>query len=308
MNRFHGMGVALIGVLITLLSALKFIPLLNTGIGLIFLGLLLFGLSFIPKPETGDTPRMSTPETLGAIFYAPAEVFRNLRRHPRWLVALLISAVLSSVYMTAFYYRLTPERITNFTIDKTLQMSMIANNEEAKKRVEEGRPQAIADAENPVVRVGQGVNNFAGLVFLAAFVGLIFWIFAKAMGGQINYWQAFSVTAYTIFPVNAITYLLSLIILFIKDPDQIHPLIGQSSLVQDSLSFLVSSATNPVIFSLLSALSLLGFYRLWLNAVGLKNAGERVTPTIAWSASITVWVIGIVLAVVSAMLFGNFLG
>ncbi|MGI9036749.1 MAG: YIP1 family protein [Pyrinomonadaceae bacterium] len=250
---------------------------------------------------------MSTPETLGAIFYAPTEVFQNLRRHPRWFVALLISAILSTVYVMAFYYRLTPERITNFTIDKTLQMSMIANKEEAKKKIEEGRPQAIADAKNPIVRVGQGVNSFVGLVFLAAFVGLIFWVFALAMGGQLNYWQAFSTVAYTIFPVNVITYLLSLIILFIKDPDQIHPLIGQNSLVQDNLSFLVSSATNPVIFSLLSALSLLGFYRLWLNAVGLKNAGERVSSTIAWSASITVWVIGIILAVVSAMLFGNFL-
>lgn len=307
MNRLTGIIVAVIGVLIAILSFLKFIPLLSTGVSLILFGLLLFGLSFIPKPAPHDTPRMSTPETLGAIFYAPTEVFQNLRRHPRWFVALLISAILSTVYVMAFYYRLTPERITNFTIDKTLQMSMIANKEEAKKKIEEGRPQAIADAKNPIVRVGQGVNSFVGLVFLAAFVGLIFWVFALAMGGQLNYWQAFSTVAYTIFPVNVITYLLSLIILFIKDPDQIHPLIGQNSLVQDNLSFLVSSATNPVIFSLLSALSLLGFYRLWLNAVGLKKAGERVSSTIAWSASITVWVIGIILAVVSAMLFGNFL-
>ncbi|MGI8555980.1 MAG: YIP1 family protein [Pyrinomonadaceae bacterium] len=302
MNRFTGIIVAVVGVLIAVLSFLKFIPLVSTGVSLILLGLLVFGLSFVPKPATEDTPRMSTSETLGAIFYAPTEVFRNLRRHPRWLVVLLISAILSAVYINAFYIRLTPERIANFTVDKIAQSGFVPPEAVAKVR-----EQTLETATNPISRAGQSVNSFVGLVFITAFVGLIFWLFGMVMGGNINYWQAFSATAYTIFPVSVITYILSLVILFIKDPDQIHPLIGQNSLVQDNLSFLVSSATNPVIFSLLSALSILGFYRLWLNAVGLQNAGERITPTIAWSAAITVWIAGLLLAVIMAMLFGNFL-
>lgn len=302
MNRFTGIIVAVVGVLIAVLSFLKFIPLVSTGVSLILLGLLVFGLSFVPKPATEDTPRMSTSETLGAIFYAPTKVFRNLRRHPRWLVVLLISAILSAVYINAFYIRLTPKRIADFTVDKIAQSGFVPPEAVAKVR-----EQTLETATNPISRAGQSVNSFVGLVFITAFVGLIFWLFGMVMGGNINYWQAFSATAYTIFPVSVITYILSLVILFIKDPDQIHPLIGQNSLVQDNLSFLVSSATNPVIFSLLSALSILGFYRLWLNAVGLQNAGERITPTIAWSAAITVWIAGLLLAVIMAMLFGNFL-
>ncbi|MGI8466959.1 MAG: YIP1 family protein [Pyrinomonadaceae bacterium] len=303
MNRFHGIIVAIVGVFITILSALKVVPLLSTGSALIFLGLLLFGLSFVPRPEADDMPRMPTAETLSKIFYAPTEVFRNLRRHPRWLVVLLISAIFSTVYINAFYYRLTPEKIVNFTVDKIAQSGFVSPD-----KVEEVRRQNLEQATNPVSRAGMAVNGFVGLVFITAFIGLIYWVFGLAMGGNLNYWQAFSATAYSIFPVSVITYLLSLIILFIKDPDQIHPLIGQNSLVQDNLNFLVSSAANPVIFTLLGAFSILGFYRLWLNAVGLRNAGERITPTIAWSAAITVWVIGVLLAVVSAMIFGNFLG
>lgn len=40
-------------------------------------------------------------------------------------VALLIMTVLSAVYANLFLYRVTPERITNFTIDKTLEMSFL---------------------------------------------------------------------------------------------------------------------------------------------------------------------------------------
>lgn len=126
------------------------------------------------------------------------------------------------------------------------------------------------------------------------------------MGGQVNFWQAFSVAAYNVFPIYLLTYLLSLIILIIKDPADIHPIIGQTSLLQDSLGFLVGAGANPVLFSLLSTFSLLGFYRLWLNVTGLKNAGERVSSAIAWTASFTVWILGIVFAVVIALLFGNF--
>ncbi len=114
MNRFHGIGVAVAGLVITILSVMKLAPLVSTGVSLILLVLLLFGLSFIPKPEDdGATCRMPTAETLMKIFYAPGEVFQNLRRHPRWLVALLIGSIVSSFYTAAFNYRLMPEAITN---------------------------------------------------------------------------------------------------------------------------------------------------------------------------------------------------
>lgn len=307
MNRIYGIAVAVVGLIITALSAVRVLPLLSTGSALIFLGLLLFGLSFIPLPASDDTPRMSTPETLGGIFYAPGEVFRNLRKHPRWLIVLLIGAILSAIYFNAFIQRLTPEKVTNYTIDKTLQSSFVANNEDARKAIESGRPKALEEAKNPVARVGKAVNGFVGSVFLTAFLALIFWVFAKAMGGSMNYWQGFAATAYAMFPVTVLRNVLSLIILFIKDPDDIHPIIGQGSLVQDNLSFLVTPAANPVIYVLLASLSLLSFYWIWLNATGLKNTGDKVTPTIAWSATMTIWLIGLVLGVVSAIVFGSFM-
>lgn len=308
MNRLAGIVSAAVGLLIVVLSILKVVPgLTSTGVSLILLGVLVIGLSFIKKPDPGEAARMSTAETLTGIFYAPAEVFQNLRRHPRWLAAVLIMSVMSAIFFNLFMYRLTPERVTNYAIDKTLEMSMIANNEDARRQVESGRAQALEDNKNPVLRAGQAVNSFVGQTFLYAFLGAVFFLFALAMGGKMNYWQAFSAAVYAAFPVAVIRFILNSIILFIKDPIDIHPITGQSSLIQDNLSFLVTPSESPVLYSLLSAFSLLMFYWIWLNVTGLKNAGERVSPTIAWAASLTIFFAIVALSVTLAFLFPSFI-
>lgn len=306
MLRYSAIVVFIIGILVMVLGITGIVP--NTtgmGVSLLLLGGLLFGLSFVPKPDS-DSPvgEMSAFERLTAIFYAPSEVFQNLRRHPRWLVALLIMTILSAVYSAAFMYRLTPERITNYTIDKTLEMPMM--NEQARAQVESNRKETIEQAKSPIAKVSQAVNSFVGMTFLYAFLGLIFWLFALAMGGKINFWQAFSASVYAAFPVAVINRVLSLIILFIKDPTDIHPILGSNTLVQDNLGVLISPGDNPVLYVLLSAFGLLAFYWIWLMATGLKNAGERVSSTTAWTATIVIWLVGVTLSVIMALVFPSF--
>jgi len=309
MNRIAGIVTAALGLVIAILGAIKIVPgVTGTGVFLILFGGLVIGLSFINRPETQGVEKMSTAETLGNIFVSPTETFKNLRHHPRFLVALLIMTVLSATFTNLFFYRLGAERIVNFQVDKTLEMSMIANNEDAKKQVEAGRAQAIIDANSGVLRVTQTFATFAGFGFMYAILAGVFMLFALAMGGKINFFQAFSAAVYAAFPVSVIKFVLNTLVLFLKSPDDIHPILGQQqALVQDSLNFLVKSSENPVLFTLLGATSLIGLYWVWMNATGLKNAGERVTGTIAWSASLGVFFVIVLLGVVMATLFPSFI-
>lgn len=308
MNRLAGIIVAAIGLVVAILSVTKIVPhLTQTGVVMILFGGLVIGLSFIDKPDTEGTERMSTGSTLANIFFAPSEVFRNLRRHPRWLIALLVMSIMSAAYSNLFMQRLGAERVTNFAIDKTLEMGMIANNEEAKKGIEQGRADAIEQAKSPVARAGQAVSSFASSVFGYCFLAVIFMLFAMAMGGKIHFWQALSATIYASFPVSVIRHLLNTLLLYLKDPADIHPLLGQQNLIQDNLSFLVTPAQNPVIYTLLASFSVLMFYWIWMNATGLKNAGEKVSGTAAWSASIGIFVIMLLLGVTMAALFPSFM-
>jgi hypothetical protein len=306
MNLVAGAIVAAIGLLIAVLSIAGVIPgITQTGVVLILFGGLIIGLSFIAKPSPEDHPRMSTPSTLANIFFSPTEVFQNLKQHPRWLVAALIMALMSVTYSALFINRLTAERVTNHAIDKTLQMSIL--NDEARKQIEGSRAQTIADAKDPVKRAGQAVTSFATSVFGYAFLAAIFFLFVMALGGSIYYWQAFSAVIYAAFPVAVLRFVLNTVVLFLKDPTDIHPILGQSSLIQDNLSFLVSAADNPVIYTLLASLSLLAFYWLWLNATGLKNTGERVSGSMGWTATLAVYGAMILLGVVAAFLFPSFM-
>ena len=308
MNRLAGIIVAAVGLFVAVLSIMKVIPgLTSTGVGLILLGGVVIGLSFVNQPSNSDVERMSTAGTLTNIFFSPSEVFKNLRSHPRWLVAAIIMTLLSVTYSNLFLQRLTAERIANYTVDKTLEMPMIANNEQARKQVEDGRKQAIEDAKNPVVRAGLAANSFAWTVIGYCAIAGIFMLFALAMGGKIYFWQAFSVAIYAAFPIAVIKFVLNTLVLFLKDPTDIHPILGQGSLIQDSLNFLVAPGEHPVLFTLLGAFSILGFYWIWMNSTGLKNGGEKVSGSTAWTTSIVLYGIGILLMMLMAFLFPSFI-
>lgn len=308
MNRIAGIVVSAVGLLLVVLSLLNVVQgLRGFSFGVLLFGLLVIGLSFVKKPDSTGAEKMSMLETLTAIFHSPAEVFQNLRFHPRWLVALLVMTICSSVYTNLFMYRLTPERVTNYTIDKTLQSSFVKDNEQAKAQIEANRPQAIADSKDPVQRVAQTVSGFIGQVFYNALIALVFFLFALAMGGKLNYWQAFSAAVYAYFPIAVIRFVLNTIILFIKDPTDVHPILGQGSLIQDNLNFLVAAADYPVLYTILSSVSLLGIYWLWLNATGLKNTGEGVNSTTAWAATLFLFFVMLLLGVAVAFIFPGFI-
>jgi hypothetical protein len=310
MNRIAGIVIAGLGLLIAVVSIVKAVPGFTwtmPGVLMIVLGGVIIGLSFIDKPPSEGAERMSTPSTLLNIFFSPTEVFQNLKRHPRWLVAVIIMALLSSVYSLLFMNRLTPERIANYTIDKTLEMPMVANNEQARKQVEEGRQAAIDDAKSPVSQAGRAVTSFAGQVIGFTVLSGIFMLFAMAMGGTLYFWQAFAAAVYASFPVAIVRFFLNTLVLYLKDPSEIHPILGQGSLIQDNLSFLVKASENPVIYSFLASISLLWFYWIFLNALGLKNAGEKVSGSIAWTSVLVVWAVIVLFGMAASWAFPSFI-
>lgn len=305
MNLIAGVVVAALGLVIAILSVLNVVPgLTGTGVGMILFGGVMIGMSFINRAPVEDSG-MSTPSTLLNIFVSPSETFQALKRNPKWLVAVLVMTVLSVTYTNLFTERLTAERVANYSIDKTLEMSFMTDD--ARKGIEAGRAQTIADLKSPVKRVAGIFSSFAGLVVFFALLGLLFFLVVTAFGGSIYYWQAFAVGVYAAFPVAVIRFVLNTIVLYMKDPSEIHPILGHSSLIQDNLSFLVSSAENPVIYTVLASLSLLSFYWIWLNATGLKNGGENVSSSTGWSGSLMAFGIIFFLGVIMALLFPSFI-
>jgi hypothetical protein len=299
-------GLVVIGVLILVAGIAKFLPGgIGTGAAFTFWGILLLAFSFIPLPQTtgAEEPAMSGPQKLIGIFYEPTRVFKNLRAHPHWLAAFLLIGIVNAAYTVTFFQRLTPERIVEYTMDK-LADSPIKPPPEA---MDKAKDDAMQQAKQPVQRVQTVLKSFVGLFAFASFIAGLCLLGVLAFGGRINFWQALAVVFYGWVPVVVISKVVSLVILFIKAPDDIHPILGQETLLQDNLGILFAPAEHPALFSLATAIGVLSFYGLWLRAKGLTNAGQKVSSSAGWGVAITLWVLGVILGMIFATLFSSFL-
>jgi len=299
-------GLFVLGLLVAVAGIAKFLPGgVGTGAAFVFWGILLFALSFIPLPQTkgDDEPPMSGLQKVLGIFYEPTRVFKNLRYHPYWLAAFLVIGICNVVYSTAFVQRLTPERIVEFTFEK-LESSPIKPSPE---QMEIAKADALQQAKQPIQRVQTAAKSFVGIFVFACVIATLCFLGVLAFGGRINFWQAFAAMLFAYLPIEVITKLLSLVVLYIKAPEDIHPMLGAQTLVQDNLGVLFAPADHPVLFVLGSSIGVLSFYGVWLRAKGLANAGTKVSSSAAWGVSITLWVLALILGMILATLFPSFM-
>jgi hypothetical protein len=302
--RIPAIVLFVVGLLILLGGVAKFVPGgLGSGGALCFWGALLFGLSFVPLPRTvKDSVPLSVLERITGLFYEPSRVFKSLGDHPRWLVAFLIISLLNIGYAVAFRQRLTPERIVAYVTDKMAQTPFIP-----PEAVEQAKVDQLDELTNPVRQIGSAIKSMVGTFAYFAFIAALLFLGVLVFGGRINYWQSLVVAIHAALPIVIIQRVLSFVLLYLKSPDEIHPILGQETLVQDNLGVLFSPAEHPLLFVLAASFGLLAFYALWLRATGLRNAGEKVSKAAAWSTAIVLWVLGLALTLVFTALFPAFI-
>ncbi|HLN99036.1 MAG TPA: YIP1 family protein [Pyrinomonadaceae bacterium] len=295
-----------IGLLAVATGVAKILPGgLFTGLAFAFWGILLFAFSFIPLPApTGaEEPPLSAPQKLMGIFYEPSRVFRDLRWHPAWLAPFLVIVLANIVYSTAFVQRLTPDRIVGYTMDKLAESPI----KPPAERMEKAREDALLQAKQPIQRIQTAAKMFVGIFVLGSLVAALYLLAVLIFGGRINFWQALAVYFYASFPVVVIQKLISLLILYIKSPDDIHPIMGQETLLQDNLGVLFNPADHPVMFVAASVVGVLSFYGLWLRAKGLQNAATKASSGAAWGSAILVWALWVIFAVSITSIFPSFI-
>jgi hypothetical protein len=304
-KRVTALAVIGVGVVALVLGLLKVLPGGATAGGsLLFLGLVLLGLSFVPtrEPPGPQPPPMSEGARLAGIFFEPSNVFQNLRAHPRWLVGLLLIVAVSYGYQQAFTRRITPERIIEFTTEKIVETGFVSA--EAAERM---KAEQIEAARSPAQIAAGAVSTLTTMFVITAAIAALYMLGVMVFGGRMGYWQALSVAVYAALPAILIDKLLSLVVLYLKSPEDLHPILGQNTLVTDNLGALVSPAEHPVIFSLASAVGVLSFYRLWLLATGLRNGSERLSKGSAWAVAIIFWLLIVLFGVVMSLLFPQFI-
>jgi hypothetical protein len=305
--RIAGIVVFVLGVLVVGGAAAKLIPgSLSTGGFMCLLGLIWVGLSFIRLPSVPQKEAPLSPvEKASGIFFEPSRVFRNLREHPHWVGAYIIICVLTAAYSFAFIQRITPERVVDHTIQKLSEMG--PPFAPPPEQLENIRNQQLQALKNPVERVGGFIKSFIGLYIISAIVAGLSMLGILIFGGRINFWQALAVTFYAALPVVVIQKLLGLVILYLKSPDDLHPILNQETMLQDNLGILLTPSEHPVLFVIASFFGLTSFYLVWLRAKGMHLGATRASSSAGWGVSIMIFVLTLILATIFTALFSGFI-
>jgi hypothetical protein len=296
-----------LGLLVLGAGAAKIVPAgISTGAAICFFGILLFVFSFIPLPVVPDAEApLSFFDRITGIFYEPSRVFRNLRAHPHWVGTFVILLVLSTIYSFAFVQRITPERIVEFMTQKISEMPPPFTP--PPQAIERMRNDQMSALKNPLERAGGVLKTAVGLFVLGAFVAALCLLGVLVFGGRINYWQSLAVVFHAWLPVMVIQKLLGLVILYLKAPEDLHPILNQDTALQDNLGILLSPATHPILFVLLSFIGLTWFYLVWLRAKGLRFGGTKVSSSAAWGVSITIYILTMLFVTIWTSLFPGFI-
>lgn len=299
-------GLIVVGVIALIGGIGKFLPGgIGTGILLIVWAILLFAFSFIrlPQPKGTEEPPLSVLERLTGIFYEPSRVFRSLRWRPEWVAAFVVVVAVNVIYTNAFFQRLTPERIVDYTMDKLAESPL----KPPPEQMERMKADNLQQAKQPIQRIQTAIKTFVGVFVMGSFVAALYLLGVMMFGGRINFWQALAVYFYASLPVLVIQKMVSLVILFIKAPEDVHPIMGQESLLQDNLGILFNPAEHPVLFVASSVIGVLSFYGIWLRATGLKNGGDKVSSTAAWGGTLMVWILALLFFLTITAIFPSFI-
>ena len=313
MRRMVGVIIFVVGLLLLLCNLLLHVQGVR-GLGLfgMLIGAAVFGLSFIPQPvasaDAAAAP-LSPADRITRVFYEPEPVFRNLRHHPRWFAAFLVIAFFGVIYQVALTQRLGVERFAEDQAVRRIEggfvpLDKISADDYRQAKIREAIATAtVTKITEPFWVVGLVL---VGMLVLAG----VYLLCVMAFGGRMNYWQALSVATYGSLPAVVISTTLSLLLLYIQSPTDIIPLEAQRhGLARADLGLLfkatnpmVNTLVRPVVYTLASSIGLFQLYGWWVTASGLKNAGEKISGGSAWAIALILWLFGMLLTTVLAII------
>jgi hypothetical protein len=238
---------------------------------------------------------MSTPETLSNIFFDPGATFEALRARPRFLVAALLIIGLTLLGATLLFQRVD--------FNKVVRQAMEGNPRTQQMSAEE-KERAIAMQSQPVFRyIFQTAPAVGVAIMIAAGAGL-YLLGAMLMGGRMTYKQALSVWTYSSFAPGLLQSILTIVLLYVKSPDDLDFSRPGAGLLVTNLGALLGSGASPVLRALLSWFDLFTFYGMYLAATGLRIVA-RLSSGAAWTIVLGLWLLCVLFGVARAALFGG---
>ena len=249
-----------------------------------------------PEHIQREEPEMSEAGTLGNIFFEPGRTFEDLRRKPRFILALVIIALLSTAYMWGLYYKVGEAGVRQFFTEQVEKGPQAGSMSSEQK----------ANAVQMQMTIGN-VVRYAWPILIAIIMligGLLYWAAAKAFGGTGGFLHALSVFLYSSLPPTVIAMIANFIVLAFKSSNEIDMATSQRGVIHANPSYFVDGKASPVLATLIGTLDLFMIWGWVLAAIGLRIT-NRLSGASAWAIVIIFALISVTFRVIGAFFSGN---
>jgi hypothetical protein len=211
---------------------------------------------------------------LSGVNWEPGATFRDIAARPRWWPPLVIIIPLSLIFIYSFTVRVGWERFFRQQAETNTQM---------QKMVPEQRETVIAAQIKyaPIATYAVAAVGLPVTALIAA--GVFLFVFRTMLGAELSFRQVFAIYCYSLIPL-IFSSIMSLAVLFLKDPDQFDL---QNPTLSNIGAFLDPLTTPKWLFSLAASVDVFTLWTLALVATGLSAAARKIS----WATSFT-WVIG----------------
>lgn len=234
-----------------------------------------------PPGGTVPAPPAEKPNSFQRIIgvlFSPNETFASIARQPDWVVPLVIILVVSMVSGIVFAQRVdfgAPMR-------EAMEQNKNISAEQAERTIR------IASAAAKVFSYCAPVIS---LIFMLIIAGVLLLAF-RVMGGEGDFRQAFSVSAYAWMPGILKSIIVTAIIAARGATATELP-----TLLRSNLAFLVPLKQNPLVFALLSKLDVFTIWILALMIIGFAFV-SRFSKAKSAAVVISLWIVATLLSLI----------
>jgi hypothetical protein len=206
-------------------------------------------------------PRTSFLQRLTNIYFEPSKAFEDVNRKPSWRLLFLLIGILSMASAHVLRTRVDQEAF----IRKALESAPI-------KMTETQIDEAVARQQTPLVKYGGLIVAPAGIFVTYLVLAGIFLLVFMLMGVSLNYNKAIAVTFWGLSPPAIIQSILTIMVLYLKDPDSIDHVSG---VLMSNPGALVAGKTHPVLATIAGSLDIFSFWAMALLALGFASISNR---------------------------------
>ncbi len=249
-------------------------------------------------PET-ESGAMTFVQRLGGIFFEPGNTFADINKKPTWLAVYILVALLAMAFAYAVSQRVDTAAMTR----KYIESMSSRIPEEQLNQMEE---QIAARQNSPTSRIVSLVQApVLGIVVYLALAG-IFMLAFLLMQSPLKFKKTLSVTIWALAPASIVQQLLSIVVLYLKEPYTVE---ATSGIVMSNLGFVVDSQAHPMLHSLLSSLDVFSLWGIVLLSIGFAAISEKkLTKGKAATGVVILWIIFILGKAGFRAIIGSFAG